>query len=177
MVCVQNPGAGQGFNGCSVVHTHMTNSRITDPEVLEWRFPVLLSEFLIRAQSGGQGRWHGGDGVVRRIRFLEPMKAGILFGCRVIPPFGLNGGIAGKPGVNRVIHGDGQVEVIPGCAEIEMKAGDQFQIETPGEGDSARSGGAALFTGEQWSLRYQKSQLQRYYNSVERRCMPPRKAD
>ena len=127
-------GAGQDFDGCSAVHTHMTNSRITDPEVLEWRFPVLLNEFSVRGHSGGAGRWQGGDGVVRRIQFLEPMTAGILSSRRITPPFGLNGGRAGKPGVNRVIRGDGRVEILPGCAETEMAAGDQFQIETPGGG-------------------------------------------
>jgi 5-oxoprolinase (ATP-hydrolysing) len=127
-------GAGRGFDGCSAVHTHMTNSRITDPEVLEWRFPVLLNEFSIRGRSGGGGRWHGGDGVVRRIRFLEPMTAGILSGRRKVAPFGLDGGQPGMPGSNRVIRRNGQVEALPGCAQAEMEAGDQFQIETPGGG-------------------------------------------
>jgi 5-oxoprolinase (ATP-hydrolysing) len=95
---------------------------------------VLLNEFSVRGHSGGAGRWQGGDGVVRRIQFLEPMTAGILSSRRIIPPFGLNGGRDGKPGVNRVIRGDGRVEILPGCAETEMAAGDQFQIETPGGG-------------------------------------------
>jgi 5-oxoprolinase (ATP-hydrolysing) len=127
-------GAGKGFDGCSAVHTHMTNSRITDPEMLEWRFPVLLNEFSIRGHSGGEGRWRGGDGVVRRIQFLEPMTAGILSSRRIIPSFGLDGGKAGKPGINRVIRSDGCTDMLPGCAETEMAAGDQFQIETPGGG-------------------------------------------
>ncbi|MBL1264533.1 hydantoinase B/oxoprolinase family protein [Methylomicrobium sp. RS1] len=127
-------GAGRGFDGCSAVHTHMTNSRITDQEVLEWRFPVLLNEFSIREHSGGEGRWRGGDGAVRRIRFLEPMTAGILSGRRRAAPFGLDGGKAGMPGVNRVIRREGTIEVVPGCAQIEMASGDQFQIETPGGG-------------------------------------------
>jgi len=127
-------GAGDGFDGCDAVHTHMTNSRITDPEVLELRFPVLLQEFSIRNGSGGAGRNRGGDGVVRRIKFLEPMTAGILSSHRSIPPFGINGGKPGKPGVNMVIRSNGQVEILPACAEIEVNAGDVVQIETPGGG-------------------------------------------
>ncbi|MGR8997789.1 MAG: hydantoinase B/oxoprolinase family protein [Gammaproteobacteria bacterium] len=131
-------GAGDGFDGCDAVHTHMTNSRITDPEVLELRFPVLLQEFSIRKGSGGAGRNHGGDGVVRRIKFLEPMTAGILSSHRSIPPFGINGGKPGKPGVNKVIRSDGQVETLHGCAEIEVQTGDVVQIETPGGGGFGR---------------------------------------
>ncbi|MDD5322229.1 MAG: hydantoinase B/oxoprolinase family protein [Methylococcales bacterium] len=127
-------GAGDGFDGCDAVHTHMTNSRITDPEVLELRFPVLLQEFSIRYGSGGAGCNRGGDGVVRRIKFLEPMTAGILSSHRGMPPFGINGGKPGKPGVNRVIRSNGQTEMLPGCAEIEVNAGDIVQIETPGGG-------------------------------------------
>jgi 5-oxoprolinase (ATP-hydrolysing) len=127
-------GAGDGFNGCDAVHTHMTNSRITDPEVLELRFPVLLQEFSIRKGSGGAGRNRGGNGVARRIQFLEPMTAGILSSHRSLPPFGVNGGMPGKTGVNMVIRSNGQVEMLPGCAEIEVNAGDVVQIETPGGG-------------------------------------------
>ena len=127
-------GAGDGFNGCDAVHTHMTNSRITDPEVLELRFPVLLQEFSIRTGSGGAGRNQGGDGVVRRIQFLEPMTAGILSSHRSLPPFGIKGGKPGKTGVNTVIRSNGDVEILPGCAEIEMRAGDAILIETPGGG-------------------------------------------
>lgn len=127
-------GAGDGFDGCDAVHTHMTNSRITDPEVLELRFPVLLQDFSIRKGSGGAGRNRGGDGVIRRIQFLEPMTAGILSGHRQIPPFGLNGGKPGKTGANTVIRNNGQIEILPGCAEIDMHAGDAVRIETPGGG-------------------------------------------
>ena len=95
-------GAGNGFDGADCVHTHMTNSRLTDPEVLEWRFPVLLEEFAIRRGSGGAGRWRGGDGAVRRIRFLEPMTAAILSGHRRIPPYGMAGG---EPGARRAQRG------------------------------------------------------------------------
>ena len=127
-------GAGDGFDGCDAVHTHMTNSRITDPEVLELRFPVLLQEFSLRTGSGGAGRNQGGDGVVRRIQFLEPMAAGILSSHRSSPPFGIKGGKPGKTGVNTVIRSNGDVEILPGCAEIEMRAGDAILIETPGGG-------------------------------------------
>jgi 5-oxoprolinase (ATP-hydrolysing) len=127
-------GAGYGFDGCDAVHTHMTNSRITDPEVLEWRFPVLLQEFTIRTGSGGAGRNKGGDGVTRRIQFLEPMSAGILSSHRRLPPFGSIGGGPAQCGANSVIRSDGQVEKLPACAEVEMRVGDVFQIETPGGG-------------------------------------------
>jgi 5-oxoprolinase (ATP-hydrolysing) len=127
-------GAGDGFKGCDAVHTHMTNSRITDPEVLELRFPVLLQEFSIRRGSGGAGRNRGGDGVIRRLQFLEPMSAGILSSHRRLAPFGIKGGKPGKPGLNTVFRSNGQVEILPGCAGMEMRAGDVVQIETPGGG-------------------------------------------
>ena len=127
-------GAGDGFNGADAVHTHMTNSRITDPEILEWRFPVLLREFSIREGSGGAGQYRGGDGVLRRIEFLEPMTAGILSSHRKLPPFGLHGGLPGKLGINRVIRSDGNREILPGCAEVRVGAGDVMEIETPGAG-------------------------------------------
>lgn len=127
-------GAGDHFNGCDAVHTHMTNSRITDPEVLELRFPVLVQEFSIREGSGGAGRNRGGNGVDRRIQFLEPMTAGILAGHRILPPFGINGGRPGKLGVNTVIRSNGRIEKLDGCAEFKVDAGDIFQIETPGGG-------------------------------------------
>lgn len=131
-------GAGDGFDGCDAVHTHMTNSRITDPEVLELRFPVLLQVFSIRKGSGGAGRYHGGDGVVRRIQFLEPMTAGILSSHRNTPPFGISGGTPGKPGVNKVIRSNGRIEMLHGCAGIEVLTGDVVQIETPGGGGFGR---------------------------------------
>jgi 5-oxoprolinase (ATP-hydrolysing) len=127
-------GAGPDFDGTDAVHTHMTNSRLTDPEVLEWRFPVLVREFAIRRGSGGRGRHRGGDGVVRRIRFLEPMTAAILSGHRRIPPYGLAGGEAGKPGRNAVERTDGSVEELAGTDRTEMNRGDVFVIETPGGG-------------------------------------------
>lgn len=127
-------GAGPGFDGASAVHTHMTNSRLTDVEVLESRFPVRLERFAIRRGSGGGGRWHGGDGVVRELRFLEPMSAAILSNRRRVPPFGLEGGEAGACGVNRVRRADGREEVLPATAFVELVAGDAMLIETPGGG-------------------------------------------
>jgi 5-oxoprolinase (ATP-hydrolysing) len=127
-------GAGLGFDGTSAVQTHMTNSRLTDPEVLEWRFPVLVENFEIRRGSGGEGRWHGGDGVQRKIRFLEPMTASILSNRRRVAPFGLNGGGPAKPGRNYVERCDGTIEELPARASVQMNAGDAFVIETPGGG-------------------------------------------
>jgi 5-oxoprolinase (ATP-hydrolysing) len=123
-----------GFDGTSVVQTHMTNSRLTDPEVLEFRFPVRLDSYEIRAGSGGGGRWHGGDGGVRRVRFLEPMTASILSNGRHAGAFGVAGGSPGKPGVNRVERADGSVEPLDHIASVEMATGDVFVIETPGGG-------------------------------------------
>jgi 5-oxoprolinase (ATP-hydrolysing) len=127
-------GAGANFDGTDAVQTHMTNSRLTDPEVLEWRFPVLLESFAIRANSGGNGCHRGGNGTVRRVRFLEAMTAGILSGRRVISPCGLHGGEAGKVGLNYVERIDGNVEKLGSTASVEMQPGDVFVIETPGGG-------------------------------------------
>ena len=127
-------GAGPGFNGTSVVQTHMTNSRLTDPEVLEFRFPVRLDSYAIRKGSGGAGQWHGGDGGVRRVRFLEPMTASILSNGRVVPAFGMAGGQPGALGINRVERADGRVETMAHIGSAEMATGDVFVIETPGGG-------------------------------------------
>jgi 5-oxoprolinase (ATP-hydrolysing) len=127
-------GAGPDYDGTDAVHTHMTNSRLTDPEVLEWRFPVLLETFSIRSGSGGQGRHRGGDGVIRRIRFREPMTAAILSGHRLVPPFGLNGGEPGVVGQNWVVRRSGAIESLGGKAEVSMQIEDVFVIETPGGG-------------------------------------------
>ncbi|MBF2755865.1 MAG: hydantoinase B/oxoprolinase family protein, partial [Gammaproteobacteria bacterium AqS3] len=127
-------GAGDGFDGAGPVHTHITNTRLTDPEVLEWRYPVLLERFAVRADSGGAGRWRGGDGAVRHIRFLHPMHAGILSGRRSTAPPGLAGGGDGKPGRNAVRRTDGSVEELGGSADVEMNPGDVFIVETPGGG-------------------------------------------
>ncbi|MFP4124363.1 MAG: hydantoinase B/oxoprolinase family protein [Coleofasciculus sp.] len=127
-------GAGLEFDGADAVHTHMTNSRLTDPEVLEWRFPVVLEQFGIRGNSGGKGKQCGGNGVIRRMRFLQPMTAAILSGHRVVAPFGLQGGEAGAVGKNYVERQDGTVEELGNTAVVEMDAGDVFVIETPGGG-------------------------------------------
>ncbi|QLE48112.1 hydantoinase B/oxoprolinase family protein [Nostoc sp. C057] len=127
-------GAGIDFDGTDGVHSHMTNSRLTDPEVLETRYPVLLESFSLRPDNGGKGKYSGGNGVVRRIRFLEPMTANILSGHRVIPPFGLNGGQAGIVGRNWIQRQNGIEENLDSTATVEMKPGDVFVIETPGGG-------------------------------------------
>ncbi|MET7425909.1 hydantoinase B/oxoprolinase family protein [Dactylosporangium sp. NPDC005555] len=127
-------GAGHGFDGASVVQTHMTNSRLTDPEVLEWRFPVLLDEFAIRRGSGGAGRWRGGDGAVRRIRFREPMTVSTLSSHRRVPPYGLTGGSPGVLGANRVERADGSFVHLAGCDSVDVQPGDVLVIETPGGG-------------------------------------------
>jgi 5-oxoprolinase (ATP-hydrolysing) len=127
-------GAGANFEGTDAVHTHMTNSRLTDPEVLEWRFPVLLESFSIRPDSGGKGQHRGGNGVIRRLRFLEPMTAAILSSRRKISPFGLQGGEAGKVGKNYVERRDGKIEKLGSTAIAPMNPGDVFVIETPGGG-------------------------------------------
>lgn len=123
-----------GFDGTSVVQTHMTNSRLTDPEVLELRFPVRLESYTVRTGSGGAGTWRGGDGGVRRIRFLEPMTASILSNGRVFPAFGSAGGLSGQPGRNRVERVDGTVEELAHADGAKLSAGDVFVIETPGGG-------------------------------------------
>ena len=125
---------GTEHHGTSAVHTHMTNSRLTDPEVLEWRYPVLLEEFSIRRGSGGAGRRRGGDGTVRRIRFLEPMTVAILSGHRVTPPPGLAGGAAGALGRTRVMRAGGTEETLASADRREMGAGDVWLLETPGGG-------------------------------------------
>ncbi|MFG1826633.1 hydantoinase B/oxoprolinase family protein [Microbispora bryophytorum] len=127
-------GAGDGFDGAAAVQTHMTNSRLTDPEVLEWRFPVLLEEFAVRRGSGGAGRWRGGDGAVRRIRFRAPMTVSVLSGHRRVPPYGMAGGAPGALGVNRVRRADGSVVHLAGCDSVEVEPGDVLEIETPGGG-------------------------------------------
>ncbi|MGW3813697.1 hydantoinase B/oxoprolinase family protein [Streptomyces sp. NPDC005046] len=127
-------GAGDGFPGAPVVQTHMTNSRLTDPEVLEWRLPVRLDEFAIRHGSGGPGHWRGGDGAVRRIRFLEPMTVSTLSQHRRVPPYGMAGGEPGALGANRVEHTDGTVTELGGSDAADVGPGDVLVIETPGGG-------------------------------------------
>jgi 5-oxoprolinase (ATP-hydrolysing) len=129
-------GSGASINqdGCSAVHTHMTNSRLTDPEVLEWRFPVRLESFSIRKNSGGKGLKSGGDGVDRRIRFLEPMTVNIITGHRVVPPYGLAGGNSGALGKNYVIHLDDSITELKTKGQIEVVKDDIFVLKTPGGG-------------------------------------------
>ena len=123
-----------GFHGTSMVQAHMTNSRLTDPEVLEFRFPVRLDSYEIRHGSGGIGRWHGGDGGIRRVRFLAPMTASILSNGRRIPAFGLAGGSPGALGINRVVRASGAEELLGHIGQTQMAAGDVFEIHTPGGG-------------------------------------------
>lgn len=123
-----------GFHGTSVVQTHMTNSRLTDPEVLEFRFPVRLESYEIRRGSGGAGRWKGGDGGVRRVRFLEAMTASILSNGRKHPAFGAAGGQPGQVGINRVVRADGRTERLDHIGQAEMAPGDVFEVHTPGGG-------------------------------------------
>jgi 5-oxoprolinase (ATP-hydrolysing) len=127
-------GAGPTFDGASAVHTHMTNSRLTDPEVLESRYPVRVRRFALRRGSGGAGAHSGGDGIVRDIEFLEPMQAAILSNRRRVPPFGLHGGAPGACGRNYVVRADGRVEELPATAAVDVVPGDRFVIETPGGG-------------------------------------------
>ena len=127
-------GAGPGFNGTSAIQTHMTNTRMTDPEVLELRYPVRQDLFAIRRGSGGAGQWTGGDGAVRRIRFLEPMTAVIVASRREVAPFGLAGGADGAPGRQWVERADGTRTALTGTDRAELAPGDVFVIETPGGG-------------------------------------------
>ncbi|HEY7247609.1 MAG TPA: hydantoinase B/oxoprolinase family protein [Xanthobacteraceae bacterium] len=132
-ICSGSP-AGPGFDGTDAVHTHMTNTRLTDPEVLEFRYPVLLEDFHIRKGSGGRGKWHAGDGVRRTIRFLEQMDCTILSGHRRVPPFGLAGGEAGEIGENSVRRNDGSVEILKGADATVINAGEAIVIRTPTAG-------------------------------------------
>ena len=133
-------GAGPDHDGTSAVQTHMTNSRLTDPEILETRMPVRLEQFSIRRGSGGKGAHRGGDGVVREVTFLEPMRANILANRRRIAPRGLNGGSDASPGRNWVERAGGSIEELTATDGAEMEAGDRFIIETPGGGGFGREG-------------------------------------
>jgi 5-oxoprolinase (ATP-hydrolysing) len=132
-ICSGSP-AGPGFDGTDAVHTHMTNTRLTDPEVLEFRYPVLLEDFHIRPDSGGRGEWNAGSGIRRTIRFLEKMDCTILSGHRRVPPFGLAGGRPGQIGENWVRRKDGRMERLQGCDETTIDAGEAIIIQTPTAG-------------------------------------------
>ncbi|MGQ4717229.1 hydantoinase B/oxoprolinase family protein [Streptomyces anulatus] len=127
-------GAGDGFDGADAVQTHMTNSRLTDPEILEWRLPALLEGFTVRDGSGGAGRWHGGDGVERRIRFLEPVTVALLSGHRRVPPYGAGGGEPGALGEQHIERAGGGTVPLEGCDTAELDAGDVLVVRTPGGG-------------------------------------------
>jgi N-methylhydantoinase B/oxoprolinase/acetone carboxylase alpha subunit len=127
-------GAGPDFDGTDAVQAHMTNSRLTDPEVLEWRHPILVESFSIRTDSGGTGLHSGGNGVIRRIQFLEPMTAVILSNSRQVAPFGLSGGGDAKPGRSWVQRNDGSTEELKSTDQADLETGDVFAIETPGGG-------------------------------------------
>ena len=127
-------GAGPGFDGASGVHTHMTNTRITDAEVLESRYPVRLVAFALRRGSGGAGRWRGGDGLVRRYRFLAPVRVSLLTERRATAPYGLAGGAPGARGRNALLRADGRSEELPHRASVALDAGDELVVETPGGG-------------------------------------------
>jgi len=136
-------GAGEGFAGTSVVQTHMTNSRLTDPEVLEWRYPIRVERYEIRRGSGGAGRWPGGDGGRRELRFAEPVTVTTLAGHRRVPPYGMAGGSPGALGRHWLRHPDGSVTPMQGCDSVQAAAGDVFVIETPGGGGYGAAGSAA----------------------------------
>ncbi|MFH9583125.1 hydantoinase B/oxoprolinase family protein [Streptomyces globisporus] len=133
-------GAGDGFDGADAVQTHMTNSRLTDPEILEWRLPVRLESFAVREDSGGAGRWHGGHGVERRIRFLEPVTIALLSGHRRVPPYGADGGEPGALGEQYIERAGGEAVPLEGCDTAELKAGDVLVVRTPGGGGYGPAG-------------------------------------
>ena len=131
-------GAGAGFAGSVGLQSHMTNSRLTDPEVLESRYPVRLESFAVRSGSGGQGRWRGGDGLERTIRFLEPMSVSLISGSRQVPPFGLNGGASGACGENLRLDREGVAHPLPGAVQLELQVGEAIRMLTPGGGGMGR---------------------------------------
>jgi 5-oxoprolinase (ATP-hydrolysing) len=139
-ICSGSP-AGPGFPGTDAVHTHMTNTRLTDPEILEFRYPVLLEDFHIRKDSGGRGKWNAGSGIRRTIRFLETMECTVLSGHRRVPPFGLAGGGNGQVGENWVRRKDATMEKLEGCDATLIDAGEAIIIQTPTAGGYGRSGG------------------------------------
>jgi len=127
-------GAGPGFAGCDAVQTHMTNSRLTDPEVLEAEYPVRVREFAVRRGSGGTGRWRGGDGVIRRLEFTRPVSGALLANHRTVAPFGMAGGAAATPGGGEIVRADGRRELLGATARFELGPGDVLTVLTPGGG-------------------------------------------
>jgi 5-oxoprolinase (ATP-hydrolysing) len=134
-ICSGSPAGvdaqGNGFNGVAAVHTHMTNTRMTDPEILEQRYPVMLKEFVIDRDSGGKGKWHAGDGITRTITFLEDMQCSILSGHRISPPYGLRGGEAGRIGRNWLTKANGDQQELAGCDFTTVADGDSISIQSP----------------------------------------------
>jgi 5-oxoprolinase (ATP-hydrolysing) len=122
---------GKGFHGVAAVHTHMTNTRMTDPEILEHRYPVILKEFKIDRNSGGKGKYNAGDGITRTITFLESMQCSILSGHRITPPFGLKGGEAGRIGHNWLTKPNTKQQNLAGCEHVAVNAGDSISIQSP----------------------------------------------
>lgn len=131
-------GAGRGFNGASAVHHHMTNTRMTDPEIIEHRYPVRVDRFEIRKDSGGEGQFNGGNGVIREFTFTEPVLLSVLTQHRKEVPFGLDGGKSGKPGEQYVIKPDGTKKELESIDGFEIETGDKFVIKTPGGGGYGR---------------------------------------
>ena len=127
-------GAGEGFHGAHAVHQHMTNTRITDPEIMEHRYPVQVDRMAVRSNSGGKGKWHGGDGIIREITFKKAIDLNILSQHRNETPFGMNGGEPGKPGRQYIIHNDGTRKPLKGIDSAKLSTGDRIIIETPGGG-------------------------------------------
>ncbi|MEE4246572.1 MAG: hydantoinase B/oxoprolinase family protein, partial [Kangiellaceae bacterium] len=126
-------GAGNDFNGCDAVQTHMTNSRLTDPEIIEQNFPVIIEQFAIRENSGGLGQYNGGNGLIRRFRFLQPMTVSLLTNNRKNQPFGIYGGAPGQSGQNLLIEDD-EIKVLPASCQLEVSANQSVEIRTPGGG-------------------------------------------
>jgi len=156
-ICSGSP-AGPGFDGTAAVHVHMTNSRLTDPEILETRFPVVLEDFHIRRGSGGKGRWNAGDGTSRTIRFLEPMDCAILSSHRRVPPFGVDGGEAGEVGQTLIRRGGRHVATLGGCDQVLQEAG---KCHGHHPGPAAASDGARIVERQRDTA-----------TPVERRAMP-----
>ena len=127
-------GAGKGFDGASAIHQHMTNTRITDPEIMELNYPVRLNRFEVREDSGGSGKYNGGDGIRRELEFTQPLTFTLLTQHRIIAPYGMEGGGPGKTGNQSLVRSNGNVEKLPGICSGEVEIGDRLLIETPGGG-------------------------------------------